>query len=451
MYEITELFLYKFVFIIEILIAMHLFSFRRKKRNHFVLRLVGGTLACLGLGAIYPIAFYTPLYSSSMFFVLFFICTLSLWFVYDIPFRVVFYLSILAYTVQHFAHEVYALLANSFGFVISSSMGLYGDAAIDLSKVENGAIVVALIYVEVYLLCYWVLYKIFAKKINQEDIRISNFSIMIFTSLILLVEIVLNSFTLYMPEGYNKGYTILLALYNMICCILILYLQISFCLAKNMEQKLEVTSILLHQAEEQYKQKEENVNLMNLKCHDLKHQINRYAKDKKLPDEYIQELEDIVTIYDAPVKTGNEALDLILTEKNLWCQMHGINLTCFADCSQLAFVSVTDIYSLFGNIIDNAVEAVSKLDEKEKKIINIVVRNVNSFVSIQVENYYKGQITFNKKGLPMTTKEDENYHGYGLNSVYMIVQKYDGDIKIDTANGIFSLSIFFPLQNMEKV
>ena len=91
MYEFTELFLYKFVFIIEILIAMHLFSFRRKKREHFVLRVAVGTLACLGLGYLYPIAFYTPWYSSCMFFVLFFICTLSLWFVYDVPFKVVFY------------------------------------------------------------------------------------------------------------------------------------------------------------------------------------------------------------------------------------------------------------------------------------------------------------------------------------------------------------------------
>ena len=280
MYEFTELFLYKFVFIIEILIAMHLFSFRRKKREHFVLRVAVGTLACLGLGYLYPIAFYTPWYSSCMFFVLFFICTLSLWFVYDVPFKVVFYLSILAYTLQHFSHEAYALLANSIGFVVSSSMGMYGDAVIEFSKVGNGTLLIALTYVEVYLLCYWVLYKIFAKKVNQEDIRISNFSIMIMTSLILLVEIVLNSFTLYMPEGYNKGYTILLALYNMICCILILYLQISLCLKKNMEEKLEVTSMLLYQAKEQYKQKEENVSLMNLKCHDLKHQIKRYAKNK---------------------------------------------------------------------------------------------------------------------------------------------------------------------------
>lgn len=451
MYEITELFLYKFVFIIEMLTAMHLFSFRRKKRKYFVLRLIIGTLACLGLGYLYPIAMYTPLYSSCMFFVLFLICALSLWFIYDIPFKVVFYLSILAYTLQHFSHEVYTLLANSVGFVVSSSMGLYGDTPIDLSKLENGAMLVALTYVEVYLLCYWVLYKVFAQKVNQEDIRISNFSIMIVASLILLVEIVLNSFTLYMPEGYSKVYTILLALYNMICCILILYLQISLCFKKNMEQKLEVTSMLLYQAKEQYKQKEENIHLMNLKCHDLKHQIKRYANNKEIPEEYIREIENIVSIYDVPVKTGNEALDLILTEKNLWCQMHGINLTCFADCSKLEFMSVTDIYSLFGNIIDNAVEAVSKLDEKEKRIINIVVKNVNAFVSIQVENYYKGEITFNKKGFPITTKEDKNYHGYGLNSVYMIVQKYDGDIKMDTANGIFSLCIFFPIQKTKKV
>ena len=52
-----------------------------------------------------------------------------------------------------------------------------------------------------------------------------------------------------------------------------------------------------------------------MKCHDLKHQIREYGKEKKISEDYINELEEILNIYDAPVNTGNRVLDLILTEK----------------------------------------------------------------------------------------------------------------------------------------
>lgn len=446
MYELTELFLYKFVFILEILVSMHLFSFRRRKKKHFAFRVIASTVGCLGMGFLYPIATYSPLYSSAMFLTLFAICVVSMLFIYDMPAKEIVFLSVLAYTTQHFAHEVYTLLANSVGFVIDSTMGMYGDSTVDLTNVSRESMIVMLVYLDIYLVSYWLIYKVFARKINQHDIRISNLSMAGVTALILLVEILLNSFTIYVPDGFSPNYTIILALYNMICCILILYLQVNLCIKNNMENELEITSMLLYQAKQQYKQTEENIKLMNLKCHDLKHQIKNYAEEKKISNEYIKEIQSIVNIYDSPVKTGNETLDLILTEKNLWCQMNGITLNCFADCSKLEFMNVTDLYSFFGNIMENAIDAVLRIEKNDKRVINMVVKNVGNFVSIQVENYYEGEIIFGKNGLPVTTKDDNNYHGYGMESIRMIVAKYDGDINLKVENSTFHISVIFPLQ-----
>ena len=86
----------------------------------------------------------------------------------------------------------------------------------------------------------------------------------------------------------------------------------------------------------------------------------------------------------------------------------------------------------------------------KKKNINVIVKNVNSFISIMVENYYDGTIKFNKENLPITTKKDINYHGYGIKSIRYIVDKYEGGLNIKTNNNIFTVSILFPQNNEEK-
>ena len=184
-------------------------------------------------------------------------------------------------------------------------------------------------------------------------------------------------------------YSIIVCAYNLLCCCLILYISNKIVLTQKIKTELETTSRLLRQAEEQYKVSKENVNLINLKCHDLKHQIREYASKRNIDQEAIKDLESVINIYDSTIKTGNEALDLILTEKSLYCQKQNIKLTCLADCSRLIFMHDSDLYSLFGNMIDNAIEAVSKIDNAEKRNINLIVRNIKNYVSIAVENFYE--------------------------------------------------------------
>lgn len=104
--------------------------------------------------------------------------------------------------------------------------------------------------------------------------------------------------------------------------------------------------------------------LINIKCHDLKHWFQRlqglsgsaYEKEAK-------EIQKALTIYDSMFQTGNQILDTILTEKKLYCEYNKINMTCIAEGEKLDFLSESEICSLFGNIVDNAVTAVSHLEE----------------------------------------------------------------------------------------
>ena len=91
------------------------------------------------------------------------------------------------------------------------------------------------------------------------------------------------------------------------------------------------------------------------------------SKMKKRGKHISKKIEKSVQIYSAIVRTGNEILDTILTEKSLICENSGIHINCVADGSLLAFMNPVDLYTLFGNALDNAIEAVRKLESKEKE------------------------------------------------------------------------------------
>ena len=157
----------------------------------------------------------------------------------------------------------------------------------------------------------------------------------------------------------------------------------------------------------------------------------------------IEKINEAISIYDTLVHTGNEALDILLTEKGLVCKNKGITLTCMADCRDLAFIRDSDLYALFGNLMDNAIEAVSRIAEEEKRCIALNIHTVASFITITVKNTFEGEVVFGPDSLPVTTKEDADFHGFGMKSIRMIVEKYKGNLSITAKDGVFKVNIFF--------
>ena len=202
---------------------------------------------------------------------------------------------------------------------------------------------------------------------------------------------------------------------------------------------------LLHMQKENYRVSAESVDLINRKYHDLKHQIqllrSEIGQEEKL--HYLDEMEREIQSYEAQNKTGNKALDTILTAKTLRCQGLGISLTCVADGRELDFIKPTDLSVLFGNALDNAIEGVEKIADVEKRLIHVSVARQKSFLRIRIENCFEGKIRFSG-GLPATGK-DARYHGYGMKSIQSIVEKYNGSMTVKAENGWFELRILFPV------
>ena len=450
MFELTELYAYKILFVIEILIAMHLFSFRLKKRNHTLIRYIISFIVPLFIAIIYPVSAewdfcYTWWYSSLMFSILFGVCFLSLFIVYDTHWQKIFFNSITSYTAQHLAYQIYTLLVLVLNIEERLQINEYGKELVNLT-LNNMTILLLCILVIVYIIVYEAMFILFIKKINNTEAIITNFSVVILMGLILIIDVLVNSIVIYNNDGSGEIVLCAICVYNIICCLMLVFIQYFILNTKRLETELYTINQLLIKSEEQYNQSRENMDLINIKCHDLKHQLRKGLQKKDIPLEYAKELENIIKIYDSAVNTGNDSLNLILNEKSLICRKMDISLKCFADCSKLDFISDVDIYSLFGNAIDNALEAVINIDDKSKRKINVIVKNINDFVSISIENFYQGEIVLSSDGLPISTKKNKNIHGFGLKSIQMLVEKYNGDFTFSTDNGIFSLMILFNIK-----
>jgi len=227
----------------------------------------------------------------------------------------------------------------------------------------------------------------------------------------------------------------------------VLYLQSELFKKSAMRRELEVINLLWKKEQEQYKLSRENIALINQKCHDLKHQIrairNASEEDK---NKYLEGMEDSIRIYEAIVKTGNEVLDTILTEKSLYCKDKEITVSCVADGSQMNFIDTADLYAILGNALDNAIEAVVKLESEEQKQIDVMVYRQQNFLVMNIVNPIAEKLVYEEE-LPVTTKGDKRYHGFGLKSMNYIVKKYDGFLNISEADGCFSLKILIPIKD----
>lgn len=232
-----------------------------------------------------------------------------------------------------------------------------------------------------------------------------------------------------------------------ICGAVILYLQNDIEKRQQAQQELEVLNQMWHRQQEQYKLSKENIDIINRKCHDLKHQMAalRTIQDKNEIDRQVAEMEQAVMIYDSVVRTGNPVLDVVLTEKSLFCDAHQINMTCLVDGKMLGFIDAVDIYTLFGNALDNAVESVMQQKDKQKRVIQVAAYEEQGMLLIRIRNYCENAPQL-VDGLPATSKADTEYHGFGLKSIRHTAEKYGGGMAIKTGSNFFSLQILIPIR-----
>jgi signal transduction histidine kinase len=283
-------------------------------------------------------------------------------------------------------------------------------------------------------------YFLISKKLGQNfELKENYVQLTIISLMAMFTTTFLNSYRMNFAE--DKALITITSIYSIICSALSLALQLGLFEKTKMEQEVFILEQIIANDRQHYDDSMQNMEMLNMYCHDLKYFLRRNADEV---GSFQQQAEKFLSTFDAEIATYNHALDTILTEKSLYCANNDIQFTCMADGQLLEHMDTADIYSLFGNLLSNAIEAVSSLENKERRMISLTLRRRNDFVHILIENYYDSQLEFHN-GLPASTKEEAHLHGYGLKSVRYLVEKYHGNITISADDDIFRVNIMMPI------
>ena len=113
----------------------------------------------------------------------------------------------------------------------------------------------------------------------------------------------------------------------------------------------------------------------------------RKENDQKKKEEWLDSIESEIDSYRLSADTGNSVLDAVIEDKMLNIRKYNIEFTYVVNGSLLEFMHVTDICSIFGNGLDNAIEAEILEQDEEKRIIHLTVAAKRKMVCITMENY----------------------------------------------------------------
>lgn len=422
-------------FLWEISTGILLFSLHFRKKERFLLRLALslGTELLLGM-PLFLLCYRLPigLVSNGLCYLLLFGVALLLPFLcFEEPPVHLIQCAASGYMAQHVASQFSQTL-----WYNAQWNTLHSDAAFFALSALSRLAVVAGVYALLYLF--------FVRQTTRVALSDRENRSLLRLSVITLVVVILLSGVRDTYAAESMALMLVSRLFSVFCCVFLLYLR-SGILEKGALEQEHAEMLRLHAIQqEQYEQRKETIELISIKCHDLKHRVERWeVLNGQVPQEELREMKRLVDIYDSAVKTGNETLDILLTERRLYCERHGIRLSCMADGGKLDFMPVGDICALFGNALENAVEAVSRLPSEEERVISVLMRERKGMLVITVDNAFLGELDFDGH-LPKSTKGDSGWHGYGLKSIQLVAEQYGGQATV-AVDELFHLTVLLPL------
>ena len=434
--------IYEFLF--ELYVFTALFAFRLNRRRYFLFRFLAGFAVMLVVGygamaAYHFIGMTVP--GRVLIYFLLFICVIahcricfaeSMW--------VTLFSCDMAYAAQNLVYKLYLTI-----WCLALNYGIF--------PAGYPTYVFKIFYYTFFALCAVGVYFIFARRTykfllhRKQDYRTIVVSLAILAITVILCSIEDVSFASLSSGTENKFdnalyYHIRQAgnLFSIACCTVVLLYLSGLLEKRDLQEEIDRMQYNLKQMEQQYNISKDTIEQINVKCHDMRHKVKSLIAGNDASDDLDKDLAEAIRIYDANIRTGNKILDVILTEKSLYCEKNDINLSCMVDGEKLSFMREADLYCLFGNIIDNAIEAVKAIDDMDKRVISLTAKARGDMLIVQEENYYTGKLVFDD-GLPVTTKADKVYHGYGMKSIRMIARAYGGEMTARADGCKFSLSV----------
>ena len=147
--------------------------------------------------------------------------------------------------------------------------------------------------------------------------------------------------------------------------------------------------------------------------------------------------------------TGNIAFDSIINFKLKTAAEDNIKIDVDVLVPPALNIEVADVVTILGNLLDNALDAVAKVEDKIIKL-NIEVSKGNLF--IKVDNTFDGEVKYakGKDGAEknIATRKSGDNHSYGLKNIRRSVEKYNGHVDINHDDKIFSVGVLMYVDDM---
>ena len=412
-----------------LILGVYIVARRMEKRQHFPLRAV----LCIIAISMYKAAFDTVLGLITVpdplrlllrtldSFTLYSLSLAAVGVCYVCDIWAMLFCATAGYCMEHMCQRTYSIIATLFLPGVNPYLGAALQTAITV-------------------LGFVLLYKTMIQKAEYRGTMLNSRVQVSVSFIAVLVTIFLNSYALREATGLQT-LQIYIMVFSVLCAVLVFYVEFGWLAAKKAEIDRNMIQQIAEADRQHYLVEKDIIDLMNIKLHDLRRLLDDLGAGMS-PDE-LASLQQTVNLYDSIFKTGNRALDITLTRKSLLCEKKGITLTCSIDGGKLGFLSDSEIYSLFSNLLDNAIEAVDRIETPGRRVISVTSYETASALIIHEENFTE-EIPVFEDGLPQTTKEDTQYHGFGTKSIRMVCDRYHGECHMSATDGVFEVDIIFP-------
>lgn len=241
-------------------------------------------------------------------------------------------------------------------------------------------------------------------------------------------------------DGLNGGFSLLTAVVVvMLFMVLVMKNQI-------MQKEKRFLELHVQMTEQSYLIQHQNLEVNHQLVHDMKHHLlflRKLVEEKDIEqiEDYLDEIEKEYVETDEVTWTGNRFLDFILNQKKKKAEDNGIQMSIKAEIVPKWNLTENEMSVMFGNLLDNAIEACEKVN-KGNKWICLSVKKRAGIILIEIGNSC-GIFPDVQQDRIISSKQNRQLHGYGLKSVKRIVERQKGCIEWRVLQHEFYINISF--------
>jgi len=240
-----------------------------------------------------------------------------------------------------------------------------------------------------------------------------------------------------------------------VCALLVMGTTGSLLSSQLERNELLKRRMLDRQHQQQYEARQESIDFINRRYHDLKHYLTGIetiisnAEAGNSPElgqarELVETVRREIDPYGSMPRTGSSVIDVLLSHSIQECKNKNIRLLPYIDGSTAGFISALDLSALFGNAMDNAIEAADTVSDEKLREIHVKIGNSDGLLLMRFFNYFEGDRKQSGTRF-ITTKDNTSEHGFGLRNISAIAEKYGGTISTECSGNGFTLHILIPL------